>query len=125
MDGLILPKRPGADCQNCTLRAEPFVGPKGPEGRPQLVVVGEAPGADEVRVGEPFVGKSGQLLQAMLSQIGQEWEGVWRTNVVLCRPPKNRTPNQLEQKCCAPRLFEELEQLGESVPLVALEIGRA
>jgi len=83
-------------------------------------VVGEAPGADEVRVGEPFVGKSGQLLQAMLKQVGQEWEGVWRTNVVLCRPPKNRTPTQLEQKCCAPRLFEELEQLGESVPLVAL-----
>src|SRR3972149_1471206 len=109
MDGLILPKSPGADCQNCTLRAEAFVPPAGPA-QPQLVVVGEAPGADEgrgggalggeagpvlpgplergweaaggdeVRVGEPFVGKSGQLLQAMLKQVGQEWEGVWRTN---------------------------------------------
>src|SRR3990167_8668301 len=74
MDGLILPKSPGADCQNCTLRAEAFVPPAGPA-QPQLVVVGEAPGADEVRVGEPFVGKSGQLLQAMLKQVGQEWRG--------------------------------------------------
>ncbi|MBK1727414.1 uracil-DNA glycosylase [Halorhodospira neutriphila] len=78
-----------------------------------LVVVGEGPGAEEDRRGEPFVGRAGQLLDAMLAAIGRGRErgGVYICNIVKCRPPGNRDPRPDEVAACAPYLRRQLELL--------------
>ncbi len=65
-----------------------------------LMFIGEAPGADEDAQGEPFVGRAGQLLNAMLYAIDLKRESVYITNVVKCRPPENRNPDKHELDCC-------------------------
>jgi len=65
-----------------------------------LMFIGEAPGADEDAQGEPFVGRAGQLLTAMLYAIDLKRESVYIANVVKCRPPENRNPNPHELDCC-------------------------
>lgn len=75
-----------------------------------LLVIGEAPGRDEDRIGKPFVGRAGQLLDRMLAAIGRSRaENVLISNVIYWRPPGNRTPTQLETAVCRPfveRLIE-------------------
>jgi uracil-DNA glycosylase len=68
------------------------------------MVVGEAPGADEDRQGEPFVGRAGQLLNAMLAAIGLPRPAVFVANMVKCRPPQNRDPKPEELAACRPYL---------------------
>ncbi len=75
----------------------------------ELVFVGEAPGADEDRVGEPFVGKAGQLLTNIIRAIKLRREDVYILNVLKCRPPKNRDPQPLEIEQCEPFLRRQLE----------------
>ena len=66
-----------------------------------LMIVGEAPGADEDRIGKPFVGVSGQLMDRMLEAIGRSRsESVYITNILFWRPPGNRTPTLAEQAIC-------------------------
>lgn len=75
-----------------------------------VLFVGEAPGADEDREGEPFVGRSGKLLRealASMSSVKADQCGI--TNVVRCRPPRNRTPNKTEMQSCSPRLLAEIK----------------
>ena len=108
------PKLPYADCDNCALKDESFVPPSG-DGSGYIVVVGEAPGADEVKIGKPFVGRSGQLLRQTLTRIGIEVERVYYTNSVMCRPPKNRDPKPTEIKACRRRLFEEISKIKPSI----------
>src|SRR5216683_1857475 len=74
------------------------------DGNPEapLMIVGEAPGADEDRIGRPFVGRAGQLLDRMLATIGLDRGGVLITNVVYWRPPGNRTPTTAEIASCLP-----------------------
>jgi uracil-DNA glycosylase len=74
------------------------------DGNPQapVMIIGEAPGADEDRLGRPFVGRAGQLLDRMLAAIGLDREGVLITNVVYWRPPGNRTPTTAEIASCLP-----------------------
>lgn len=79
--------------------------------RPRLMVVGEAPGADEDREGRPFVGKAGQLLTRMLAAIGLAREDVFIANVLKCRPPGNRPPSPDEVLACRPFLREQIERL--------------
>jgi hypothetical protein len=82
-----------ADCRRCRLcqgRTQVVFGVGNPRAR--VVFVGEGPGADEDRIGEPFVGRAGQLLTAMLPSIGLTREDVYIANVVKCRPPGNRDP---------------------------------
>ena len=67
-----------------------------------VMIIGEAPGADEDRIGRPFVGRAGQLLDRMLAAIGLDRQGVLITNVVYCRPPGNRTPTTAEIASCLP-----------------------
>jgi uracil-DNA glycosylase family 4 len=67
-----------------------------------VMIIGEAPGADEDRIGRPFVGRAGQLLDRMLAAIGLDREGVLITNVVYWRPPGNRTPTTAEIASCLP-----------------------
>lgn len=75
-----------------------------------LLVIGEAPGRDEDRIGKPFVGRAGQLLDRMLAAIGRSrTENVLISNVIYWRPPGNRTPTQIETSICRPfvdRLIE-------------------
>ena len=76
---------------------------------PDVLLIGEAPGEEEDIQGLPFVGKSGKLLDRMLEQSGITNFTV--VNVVKCRPPRNRKPNQLEINMCAPFLKEQLSDL--------------
>lgn len=87
----------------------------------RLMVVGEAPGADEDRQGEPFVGRAGQLLNAMLRAIGFAREQVYIANVLKCRPPRNRDPQAAEAAQCLPYLQRQLELVA---PGVVLCVGR-
>jgi len=74
----------------------------------ELVFVGEGPGADEDRLGEPFVGKAGQLLDKMIVAMGYAPADVYICNVVKCRPPDNRKPEPNEMASCMPYLHEQL-----------------
>ncbi|HVB50461.1 MAG TPA: uracil-DNA glycosylase [Acidimicrobiales bacterium] len=88
---------------------------------PQLMVIGEAPGRLEDETGEPFVGRSGQLLFRLLEEeIGLRREQCFVTSVVKCRPPANRTPTRHELATCRPWLDEQLELI---TPRVVVTLG--
>lgn len=76
-----------------------------------LFLVGEAPGAEEDRIGRPFVGQSGQLLDRMLAWIGRDRSNTWITNAIFWRPPGNRTPTPAEIAVCQPFLERQIELL--------------
>src|SRR5215213_1967513 len=78
-----------------------------PAGR--VMLVGEAPGADEDRIGKPFMGRSGQLLDRMLAAIGLDRSQVYIANVVPWRPPGNRTPTPQEVAICKPFIEKQIE----------------
>ena len=88
--------------------------------RADLMVVGEAPGRDEDRQGEPFVGRAGQLLDRMLLVMGQERSRVYIANILKCRPPNNRDPKPEEADAC--RAFLE-RQIALVQPKVLLSGG--
>jgi uracil-DNA glycosylase family 4 len=87
----------------------------------QWLIVGEAPGAEEDRQGEPFVGRAGQLLNAMLRAIGLSREQVFIANVLKCRPPGNRDPSAAEAAQCLPYLEQQIALLQ---PKLLLAVGR-
>lgn len=110
------------DCRACGLRAgcsQTVFGVGNTEA--ELLVIGEAPGADEDRQGEPFVGRAGQLLNAMLLAMGYQREAVFIANIVKCRPPDNRDPRPEEALQCEPYLLRQIELIG---PRVILAVGR-
>jgi DNA polymerase len=86
-----------------------------------LLVIGEAPGADEDRQGEPFVGRAGRLLNAMLAAIGLAREDVFIANILKCRPPNNRDPRPDEVARCTPYLERQIELVA---PRAVLAVGR-
>ncbi|AFL75616.1 uracil-DNA glycosylase [Thiocystis violascens] len=86
-----------------------------------LLVIGEAPGADEDRLGEPFVGRAGQLLTPMLGAIGLSRDQVYITNVLKCRPPGNRDPKPEEIQRCEGYLRRQVALIR---PRVILAVGR-
>lgn len=90
--------------------------------RAPLMVIGEAPGADEDKAGKPFVGRAGQMLDRMLAAIGLDETGVHITNVVYWRPPGNRTPTPQEAEVCRPFLERQIELVD---PRVILMLGGA
>jgi uracil-DNA glycosylase family 4 len=77
--------------------------------RAQLVFVGEGPGRDEDMQGLPFVGRAGKLLTQMIEAMGLRREDVYICNVVKCRPPENRKPEDDEVATCSPYLFRQLD----------------
>jgi uracil-DNA glycosylase family 4 len=87
----------------------------------QWMVIGEAPGADEDRQGEPFVGRAGQLLNSMLKAIGLKREQVFIANILKSRPPNNRDPKPEEVQACIPYLFRQIELVN---PRLILCVGR-
>jgi len=86
-----------------------------------LMLIGEAPGADEDRAGEPFVGRAGQLLNLMLQAIGLHREEVFIANILKCRPPGNRDPRPEEARQCEPYLLRQVALLA---PRAILALGR-
>jgi uracil-DNA glycosylase len=90
--------------------------------RAEWLLVGEAPGAEEDRLGEPFVGQAGKLLDNMLAALGlRRGENVYIANVLKCRPPGNRNPEPGEVACCTPFL---LRQIALIRPKVIVAMGR-
>jgi DNA polymerase len=85
------------------------------------MVVGEAPGADEDAQGEPFVGRAGQLLTAMLKACGLERGDVFIANILKCRPPNNRDPQPEEVRECLPYLTRQIARVR---PRLILAVGR-
>ena len=110
------------NCRQCGLRAgcSQTVFGVGNE-QADLLVIGEAPGADEDRQGEPFVGRAGQLLNAMLLAMGFKREAVFIANIVKCRPPNNRDPSAEEALACQDYL---LRQIALIQPTLILSVGR-
>ena len=88
--------------------------------RAAWLIVGEAPGAEEDRQGEPFVGRAGQLLNSMLRAIGLRREQVYIANVVKCRPPDNRDPKAEEIASCRPYLEAQRRAIQ---PTVVVSLG--
>jgi uracil-DNA glycosylase family 4 len=106
-------------CGLCETRTQTVFGVGNRAAR--LMVIGEAPGAEEDRQGEPFVGRAGQLLNAMLRAAGFERGEVFIANVLKCRPPHNRDPSDEEAERCLPYLRRQIELVN---PEVILCVGR-
>jgi uracil-DNA glycosylase len=107
------------ECRKCRLastRLNVVVG----EGNPnaEIVVIGEAPGADEDASGRPFVGRSGQLLGKILQAVHFEREAVYICNILKCRPPGNRNPLEDEIFCCMPWLLRQLQIIKPKIILI-------
>jgi uracil-DNA glycosylase family 4 len=83
-----------------------------------ILVIGEAPGADEDRQGEPFVGQAGQLLTQMLRAIGLDRDTVFIANILKCRPPENRDPEAAEVENCLPFLQRQIQLVQPRLILV-------
>ena len=110
-------------CRNCGLcegRTQAVLGAGVPNSR--IVIVGEGPGRNEDEQGKPFVGRSGQLLDQMLEQVGlSRNRNVFITNIVKCHPPENRDPMPEECLACRPWLDKILELID---PKIILCVGR-
>jgi len=109
------------DCTRCKLHAQGrqqiVFGVGNPDA--DLMFVGEAPGADEDVQGIPFVGRAGQLLTKIIEAIDLKREQVYIANVIKCRPPGNRNPEQDEVETCEPFLFQQIDIIKPRV-IVAL-----
>lgn len=98
------------DCTRCGLcqgRSNIVFGVGNPHA--DLMFIGEGPGADEDRLGEPFVGRAGKLLDKIIAAMGMRREDVYINNIVMCRPPKNRAPLPSEADACMPFLLKRIE----------------
>jgi len=113
----IISKKCGLAIANACLNPVPGTG--NPDA--QLMFVGEAPGAQEDKLGEPFVGASGRFLDEMLASIGIDRTKVFITNIVKFRPPKNRDPTAKEIEACLPYLYQQIEIIS---PQLIISLGR-
>lgn len=103
-------------CENCILHrtrqnAVPGEGPLTPD----IVICGEAPGAEEDESGQPFVGRAGKLLNEILVAAGIHRDDVFILNAIKCRPPRNRRPFPQEIESCKPFLIQQLTYLNPKV----------
>ena len=113
----------GHDCRRCKLctlgRSQIVFGVGNPKAR--LMFVGEAPGEEEDKRGEPFVGRAGQLLTKIIEAIGLTRDQVYIANVIKCRPPGNRNPEADEVEQCEPFLFRQIDVIQ---PRVIVPLGK-
>ncbi|NVB41652.1 uracil-DNA glycosylase [Pseudenhygromyxa sp. WMMC2535] len=110
------------DCQRCPLartRRNIVFGVGNPEA--DLMFIGEAPGGEEDRLGEPFVGPAGRRLDAWLDLLGLRRADVYIANVLKCRPPGNRDPQPMEIERCSPFLHAQIRAIE---PKVIVALGR-
>jgi len=109
-------------CKKCPLfkeRITPVIGQGSHSSK--IMFIGEAPGAKEDATGVPFCGRSGDFLNELLSFIGIKREDVYICNIVKCRPPKNRDPNDLEISSCKNYLERQIELIN---PKIICSLGR-
>jgi len=116
---------PYKNCMQCPLgslvRTQVVFGEGNPDTK--LLLIGEAPGQQEDKLGRPFVGRSGQLLTRLIESIGYKREDVYITNVVKCRPPGNRKPTVQETNTCKTILL--FKQIDIIQPRVICTLGAA
>jgi len=111
-----------ADCTRCELsasRSQTVFGVGNHDA--DWLIIGEAPGAEEDRRGEPFVGRAGQLLDQMLQAIGQSRDRVFIANILKCRPPDNRDPKPAEAAACRGYLERQIALIQ---PKIILAVGK-
>ena len=111
-----------AGCMRCDLhktRTQTVFGVGSKEAR--WMIIGEAPGAEEDRRGEPFVGRAGKLLDEMLKAVGETRDSVFIANILKCRPPNNRDPKPAEARECRGYLERQIELVD---PDIILAVGR-
>ena len=109
-------------CTKCPLHATRTNGVFGVGDRSaRWLIIGEAPGSEEDKQGEPFVGRAGQLLNSMLKAIGLAREQVFIANILKSRPPNNRDPKPEEVRACIPYLYRQIELVN---PTLILCVGR-
>ncbi len=106
-------------CGLCSSRTQTVFGVGNPQA--DWLIIGEAPGADEDRLGEPFVGRAGKLLNPMLLAVGLKREQVFIANILKCRPPENRDPTPEEAMQCRPFLNRQIALIR---PRMILAVGR-
>jgi uracil-DNA glycosylase len=119
LDDLARGVRACVACGLAKTRTQPVFG-VGDQGA-KLMLIGEAPGEEEDRRGEPFVGAAGHLLDKILASIGFERPEVFIANILKCRPPGNRDPLPDEVASCVPHLVKQIESIG---PSLILALGR-
>lgn len=111
-----------SECTRCSLhqsRTQTVFGVGNPDA--DWMIVGEAPGAEEDRRGEPFVGRAGKLLDEMLRAVGYGRDSVFIANILKCRPPNNRDPKPEESKECRGYLERQIELVR---PKIIIAVGR-
>jgi uracil-DNA glycosylase len=106
-------------CELCKTRTQTVFGVGNEQA--DLLLVGEAPGANEDLQGEPFVGRGGMLLTSMIKSIGLERNKVYIANILKCRPPNNRDPSPSEVQVCTPFLREQIALIK---PKLIVAVGR-
>ena len=106
-------------CGLCQSRTNVVFGVGDPQA--EVLFVGEAPGEREDALGEPFVGRAGELLDDMLTMIGLDRSRIYITNSIKCRPPHNRDPLNTEKEACAPYLQQQLALMQ---PKIIVCLGR-
>ena len=106
-------------CPLCETRTQVVFGVGDPHA--EVLFIGEAPGANEDKQGEPFVGRAGKLLDDMLAMIGLRRESIYITNSVKCRPPENRDPLNTEKETCRGYLQRQLAMIR---PKIIVCLGR-
>ncbi len=105
-----------ATCDRCPLCAgRTHTVPGEGNEQPQIMFIGEGPGADEDRQGRPFVGAAGHLLDKMITAMGLRRDEVFIANIIKCRPPGNRTPEPAEMAACLPYLERQVDALQPAV----------
>jgi uracil-DNA glycosylase family 4 len=115
-DSLLKIREDLGDCTRCKLhstRHKIVFGDGNPKA--ELVFVGEGPGADEDAQGLPFVGRAGKLLTQMIEAMGLQRKDVYICNVVKCRPPENRQPEEDEVHTCSPFLLRQIDTIAPKV----------
>jgi uracil-DNA glycosylase len=115
-DTLLKVREDLGECTRCKLHSTRHTIVFG-DGNPkaELVFVGEGPGADEDAQGLPFVGRAGKLLTQMIEAMGLQRKDVYICNVVKCRPPENRQPEEDEVSTCSPFLFRQIDVIAPKV----------
>lgn len=101
-------------CTKCSLYKtceNPCIPGRGKEDKPDIMFIGEAPGATEDRMRKVFIGKSGKLLAEVCKQLKIPSKNCYINNVVACRPPSNRNPNREEMKACRPRILKIIKEV--------------
>lgn len=104
-------------CGLCKTRSRTVFGVGNPHA--ELMIIGEAPGAEEDRQGLPFVGRAGELLNNMLTAMGLKREEVYIANILKCRPPGNRNPSPEEAAACAAFLKQQVKLVAPRLILAA------